>query len=730
MADQHPLLAQQLQEIARDGAIDVARLCEIVSQTYRRLEAAQTQPQASAEPRLGDFADLSSDWFWETDAAHRHTFLSDGIRRIGIEPASQIGRSRWDMFDGEWTRDPAFGAHIEAVERREPFADLVFRLKAAGVAGYWISMSGKPRYAADGAFEGYRGTAREIGSQIEADRQLRLSVVAQTGLLDELEKTRERLELALETAAMGWWDFDTRSGEQYWSPRTRQIWGIGLEIEPNFENFLAALHPEDRAKRIDLLESPKQVGRRLYRISLADGETRYVREDFRIDRHADGTIERIFATVLDLTDIETLRTDAERAKVAAEKANIAKSRFLATMSHEIRTPMNGVLGMVELLAGTPLDARQRSYVEVASRSASDLLGIIDAILDYSRLEAGDMAIETVPFDPAEILKQTVALLAVAAESKGLAVSVDVAPDLPAPLAGDPTRFRQVLLNLIGNAVKFTERGRIDLRLDVEAPPSANPMLVVSIADTGIGIAQEALDHLFGRFNQADASIARRFGGSGLGLAISRELALLMGGDIAVRSSLGRGSVFELRLPLVLAVPEAPQLAGIAGAAHEAFRELDVLVAEDNEVNRIVVGELLMRMGHRCTFARDGAEAIAMARTKRFDALLMDAQMPEIDGIEATRWIRTLPPPYNAVPIVAQTANAMRGDREKYLEAGMNDYIAKPIRSAELAAALQRATGAASKPAHARPAANTPASAAARKGLAGLAAELRNATEGS
>jgi len=730
MADRHPLLVQQLQEIARDGAINVERLCEIVSQTYRGLEQARTQTRAPGEPHLADFAELSSDWFWETDASHRHTFLSDGIRRIGIEPASQIGKSRWDMFDAEWARDPAFGAHIEAVDRQEPFADLVFRLKAPGVAGCWISISGKPRYAADGAFEGYRGTAREIGSQIEADRQLRLSVVAQTGLLEELEKTRERLELALETAAMGWWDFDTRSGEQYWSPRARQIWGVGPEAEPNFENFGAALHPDDRAKHGDLLASPKSVGRRLYRVGLPDGETRYVREDFRIDRRADGTIERIFATVLDLTDIETLRTAAERAKVAAEKANVAKSRFLATMSHEIRTPMNGVLGMVELLAGTPLDARQRSYVEVASRSASELLGIIDAILDYSRLEAGDMAIENVPFDPAEILKQTVALLAVAAESKGLAVSVAVAPELPAPLAGDPTRFRQVLLNLIGNAVKFTQRGRIDLRLDAEAPANANPTLVVSVADTGIGIAQEALEHLFDRFNQADASIARRFGGSGLGLAISRELAQLMGGDIVVRSTLGRGSVFELRLPLVVAVPEAQPIADAPGAVRESFRELDVLVAEDNEVNRIVVGELLMRMGHRCTFARDGAEAIALARTKRFDVVLMDAQMPEIDGIEATRWIRTLPTPYNTVPIVAQTANAMRGDREKYLEAGMNDYIAKPIRSAELAAALQRATGAASKPTHARPAASAPASSTARKGLAGIAAELRGATESS
>jgi len=334
----------------------------------------------------------------------------------------------------------------------------------------------------------------------------------------------------------------------------------------------------------------------------------------------------------------------------------------------------------------------------------------------------------VPFDPVAILNQTVALLAVAAESKGLAVSVAVAPELPAPLAGDPTRFRQVLLNLVGNAVKFTERGRIDLRLDVEAPSGAKPMLLVSVADTGIGIPQDALEHLFDRFNQADASIARRFGGSGLGLAISRELARLMGGDIAVRSTLGRGSVFEMRLPLLAAVPEQPQIADPSAAMSDTHRELNVLVAEDNEINRIVVGELLVRMGHRCTFARDGAEAIAMARTTLFDVLLMDAQMPEIDGIEATRWIRTLPPPYNTVPIVAQTANAMRGDREKYIEAGMNDYVAKPIRSTELASALLRVTGVASKATNARPPVSPATSDAARKGLAGFAAELRSATE--
>jgi two-component system, sensor histidine kinase len=852
MADRHPLLQQQIREAATgaDGALDLERLLDLVSEAYGaadRLREAETLTK-----RLRDFAEASSDWLWETDENQVFTFMSDGIRRLGIDPASRIGKRRWDLTDETMRADPALRAHIETLERREPFRDFVYKMRVPGENGYWLSVSGKPRHDANGRFLGYRGAAREISAQMEAERQLRLSVVAQKGLLDELEHTRERLELALETAAMGWWDLDSTTTEQYWSPRVRQIWGIGAEVEATFENFLAVLHPEDRATRSDLLLARENTGRRRYRVQLKTGAARYVREDFRIERRADGSVARVFATVLDLTDIEMLRNSAEQskatldtaldaigegfalydrddklvafnrkfreltaefarpgapfvelarryaqkivpdgdaaeferqvalrierhhdprgplevraddgntyeinetvseggyrvsiyhdvsnmrrnaaelaaAKVAAEQASLAKSRFLATMSHEIRTPMNGVLGMVELLAGTPLDARQRGYVEVANRSATGLLAIIDAILDYSRLETGDMTLENVPFAPGDLVRQTVALMSVAAEKKGLRIAVQIDAALPEAVVGDPTRFRQVLLNLLGNAIKFTERGHIDVRL---VAASTAEKLLLSVADTGIGIPDNALPYLFDRFSQADASISRRFGGSGLGLAISRELARLMGGDLVVRSTPGTGSVFEMEVPFHVAAIETGRTDRANATQSPPTSALDILVAEDNEVNRLVVGEILTRMGHRCTFVHDGAQAIAAAKRHLYDVILMDAQMPEIDGIEATRWIRTLPGAHGRVPIVAQTANAMRGDREKYLEAGMNDYVSKPIRPKVLAAALLRATGVASKSLSALETQASPpvdASPAARQGLADIAAALRDRT---
>jgi CheY-like chemotaxis protein len=272
----------------------------------------------------------------------------------------------------------------------------------------------------------------------------------------------------------------------------------------------------------------------------------------------------------------------------------------------------------------------------------------------------------------------------------LTLTASAAPDVPRALAVDATRARQVLLNLLGNAIKFTQTGSVNVVLATGRCASGAAGVVFSVVDTGIGIAPDALDRLFERFSQADESIARRFGGTGLGLAISRELARLMDGDLSVESVEGVGSTFRFAIPLGALVPLAPE-ASQAPIVPAASISLDLLVAEDNEVNRLVVGEMLARMGHRHEFVSNGVQAIARASAKRFDAILMDAQMPEMDGDEATRQIRLLPAPFGQVPIVALTANAMSGDREMYLAAGMNDYVSKPVRAAELAAALVRAT---------------------------------------
>ncbi len=804
--------------------------------------------------RLADFTRVAAGWVWETDADLRLTFLSEGVRTIGVDPDREIGTSATE-WRGATREDRSGPSFADLMANRQEFRDVVVGFRRPDDRRMvWIARSAVPVFDASGAFAGYRGTDRDKTQVVESARQLRLANIAQSGLLDELEKTRERLELALDTAAMGWWELELTTGRQFWSPRAREIWGFGPDIEPDYPMVLAAIHPEDRAKHVDVTTAPGNVARRSHRILLPDGSMRYLREDFRIDRRADGSVSRLFATVIDLTDIETLRIATEKdkatldsaldamtegfalygtddrliagnrrfrellgwtpapgtpfeaiarrniavsqigidperlerlvaervarhrdasgpfeievavggryevneshtaagftvttysdvtqarrdaeelllAKAAAEEANRVKSRFLATMSHEIRTPMNGVLGMIELLVDTPLDTRQRGYVEVANRSARGLLAIIDDILDYSRLESGEMKIEHVAFDPADVARQTVELLAVGARRKGLDLDIGVDPSVPARIGGDPTRLRQILINLIGNAIKFTEKGHVNLRMSTAPGPDGRPELHLAVSDTGIGIDPEMLPRLFDHFSQADESISRRFGGSGLGLAISRELARLLGGDLTATSRPGEGSVFELRIPAPAPPAAARTPEDGTGAADEAeFRPLDILVAEDNEINRIVVGEMLDRMGHFCTFARDGAEAIAEARTHMYDVILMDAQMPDVDGIEATRWIRTLPAPHCNVPIVAQTANAMRGDREKYLAASMNDYIAKPLEASELARVLKRVTGIASRsvePSADRRAAS-PGSAAARRGLAALASALRDA----
>jgi signal transduction histidine kinase/DNA-binding NarL/FixJ family response regulator len=805
--------------------------------------------------RLADFTEIATGWVWETDARLRLTHLSEGVRAVGVDPADEIGTlaSAWHQPTGPNRDGPSLADMMLA--RRE-FRDVVIRFRTPDDRRLvWIARSGKPVFDSAGAFQGYRGTDREKTAVVEGARQLQLANAAQTGLLDELEKTRERLELALRTAAMGWWEREITTGRQYWSPRALEIWGFAPDIEPDYPMILAAIHPEDRAKTVNILEAPGNTARRSHRVLLPDGSIRFIREDFRIDRRADGSVARLFATVIDLTDVEALRTAAEKgkatldsaldamaegfalydaddrllasnrrfrellgwepalgtdfatiarrnlaathpdagpatidelvaermrrhreaagafeiatgdggrhevkesraengftvttysditqarrdaeelavAKSAAEQANLVKSRFLATMSHEIRTPMNGVLGMIELLVDTPLDTRQRGYVDIANRSAHGLLSIIDDILDYSRLESGDLKVENVAYGPAEIARQTIELLAVSAQKKGLGVAIDIDPTVPERIGGDPTRFRQILLNLLGNAIKFTAHGSVGVRMSVVPAPAGGELLRLAVSDTGIGIAPEKMAGLFDHFRQADDTISRRFGGSGLGLAISRELARLMGGDLDATSVPGEGSVFELRIP-VLPAPTVPVPAGERFDAGPGLRvrSLDILVAEDNEINRIVVGEMLDRMGHHYTFAHDGAAAIAAARAKVYDVILMDSQMPDVDGIEATRWIRVLPGANGRVPIVAQTANAMRGDREKFLAAGMVDYIAKPLEVAELAEVLARVTGAASRPVapNAVARAPSPGSATARRGLAALAAAQRNAS---
>jgi signal transduction histidine kinase/DNA-binding NarL/FixJ family response regulator len=415
---------------------------------------------------------------------------------------------------------------------------------------------------------------------------------------------------------------------------------------------------------------------------------------------ADGTFLGYRGSARDVTTAAKAEAAERMARVAAEAATRAKSNFLANMSHEIRTPMNGMIGMAQILRHSGLDPAQRRNVDLILRSASSLLAVLNDILDYSKLEVGSIQMEAVPCQLADLVEEVASLVRQTAEEKGVALHCELPPVPPAAVMGDPVRLRQVLMNLASNAVKFTSRGSVRLVLSCQEPmppPAGGPPRMevrISVADTGIGMDQQTIARLFTRFMQADPSSTRRFGGTGLGLSIAQELARLMGGQVAVESRLGDGSTFTLVLSLAMA-PElaaAPEVEEPSALLPEAEVALRILAAEDDEINRMVLSGFLTPYGHSLTLVGDGAEAVAAVRREAFDIVLMDVMMPNLDGVQATRAIRALPPPQCEVPIIALTANALAGHREEYLKAGMDDYVSKPISRAVLYRAVERRLG--------------------------------------
>ncbi len=525
----------------------------------------------------------------------------------------------------------------------------------------------------------------------------RWSSVRLSAAQTQIAQAKATLDQALEVMSDGFLLCDGQDRVVAWNPRY-------LELFPWLKEVIAVGVPFGQF--VDL--AARNV------MPQASDEEREAWKRMRIERRNtyEGVVEQVLPNGMVVHSVERPTasggivsvyrdvTQEERrlrtALSAAEAANEAKSRFLASMSHEIRTPLNAVLGMNGLLLGTELTPEQRRYAELIQGSGRNLLSIINDILDLSRVEAGRMTLESVPFSPWGLAEEVVSMLSGKAEANGLNLSIQCASSeretLPRALLGDAGRLRQVLFNLVGNAVKFTERGSIALRIAHRTLEDQRVELTLQVSDTGIGVPSQVLPTLFGRFTQADNSTSRRYGGSGLGLAICRELVLLMGGDIRAESTLGVGSTFTVCVPLDVA-PQHADIVTTHGAPVQdgTAPRLHILVAEDNPVNQILIQTLLEKMGHDSDVVADGRQAVDQVQAERYDLILMDVQMPEMDGQAATRAIRALPGLVSKIPIIAVTANAMIEDRHAYMDSGMDDYVSKPIDPEQLASAIAVAT---------------------------------------
>ena len=515
-----------------------------------------------------------------------------------------------------------------------------------------------------------------------------------------LKQSEANLAAAQRIANVGSWSWDVVSNTVLWSEQVYRMFGLDPAKSPDYETYLSFVHPDDRelanAAVAAAMAAGSPGGTAPYmcdhRICRGDGTVRSILSRGEAEFDDAGRPIRLSGTVQDITESREAEMALRASQEAAERANQSKSDFLAMMSHEVRTPMNGVLGTLGLLADMPMPPDQRRLVQTARGSGESLLTILNDILDFSKMEAGKLELEELAFELSPLLDSVASLYAVQARAKGISLTYDIGEDVPCCLRGDPGRLRQMLLNYLSNAVKFTETGEVRILVERAAYAPAADTLRFSVSDTGIGIPPERTADVFRDFSQLDRSYARRFGGTGLGLAITRQLAELMDGHVGFDSDPGCGSTFWFEV----ALPPAPdtEVTRDEEAEHQQLltavpAATRVLVVEDNLTNQMIAKGILEKLGCRVDVAANGLEAIDAIGHRAYDMVLMDISMPELDGVEATRRIRRLPPPTGRVPIVALTANVLRGDHDDYLKAGMNDCVTKPIVKAKLVAVLAK-----------------------------------------
>jgi len=518
----------------------------------------------------------------------------------------------------------------------------------------------------------------------------------------ELQDYHDKLEATMLAGNLAWWQMNVRTGAVKFNEQKTKMIGYKAEHFNHYQDFTCLVHPDDHGPMMQAMMD--YIGNRVptyeceYRIRSFSGEYLWFRDTgVATERDAAGNPLMIFGVVIDVTQLKAIQLEAERA-------NKAKSEFLANMSHEIRTPLNAVVGFTDLLRSAPLDEEYREYLENANESAQTLMEIINDILDLSKIEANKLKLDEIPVDLATILKRIIAMLKPAADRKGLKLDIRLDVPMPPSVTMDPLRIKQVLINLISNAIKFTDSGVVELTVGFQ-PDSGNRTGVFSFAvkDTGIGISEEQRGRLFKAFSQADTSITRRFGGTGLGLVISSALIRKMGGELSVQSEAGKGSVFHFSLKKAFNNDVLGDRSALADSAVEAAHRVNspyaysILIAEDVAMNRLLAESMVHTFLPNAEFhiARDGLEAFESVKRLKPDMVLMDIRMPIMDGLAATEkiraWERTLGQA-RPIPIIAISAGSSAEETRICLKAGMNGYITKPIHADTLRMTVLDALG--------------------------------------
>ncbi len=660
------------------GAVaNIAMLAGMANRNFVQMHDAVSETQATKQ-RFAFALEAIGDAYLEIDLA-RMTYLVDDLQSTAL--GYEKGERSVDDFLERLHPDD------KAVARRH------FQLAQDGVSTGWNQDLRIRKADGTWQWQGFRARMLEGGDAPMLIATL-ADITSRKRMETELRASKERLEFAIEAVGDGFFEIDLDT--LVYSPNPKLAESLGFEAGPKSMADLAdRIHPEDQSYIYTALSQARTGQQRSWRkevrIRIATGGWRWMQLRAQVMDETVVQGRRLIGTVVDMTAWKDIESELRAARDSAEAASRSKSEFLANMSHEIRTPLNGVLGMAQALESDELTGGQREKVSIILDSGQSLMALLNDVLDLSKIEAGKLEISPVEGDFLHTIKRTRQLFERQAQEKGLRITARFSAFFPQRLVYDPVRVRQCISNLLSNAIKFTAEGEVEIAIASEASGDNEHTVVVEVRDTGIGMSSEVQAKLFNVFTQADGATTRMFGGTGLGLAISRRLARLMGGDITVSSETGKGSVFRLTFrarEAGAATLTRPQDVGQTSPLRmTGLRGMRVLLTDDNAVNRQVVKLFLAPQGCDVTEATNGKEALDALARQPFDIVLLDVHMPVMDGQEAIRRIRATTAGWASVPVIALTADAMSGDRERYLALGMTDYVSKPVDQRELIARM-------------------------------------------